>query len=78
MIHFFQFTMLLVIFVIVLNATLKIFDISFSKPRPRNSMFIHPVYKEDKIISLHIYIYNFNLHGMVYDIYMIYLIKGKH
>ena len=42
--------------------TLKIFDISFSEPPPRNSMFINLVYNEDKIIAfLYIYIYS-NLH----------------
>ena len=48
---FFQFTILLVIFVTVLDAppSLKIFNIRFSKPTSRNSMFIHLVYNKDKI-----------------------------
>ena len=48
---FFQFTILLVIFVTVLDAppSLKIFNIRFSKPSSRNSMFIHLVYNKDKI-----------------------------
>ena len=41
----------LVIFVIVLNATLKMFEISFSKPPSRNYMFIQLMHIEDKIIS---------------------------
>ena len=42
---FFQFTVLLVMIVIV-----KMFDISFIKPPSRNSMLFHLVYNEDKII----------------------------
>ena len=48
---FFQFTILRVIFVTVLDAppSLKIFTIHFSKPSSRNFMFIHLVYNKDKI-----------------------------
>ena len=52
--------LVLVSFVVVLIAPL--FDITFSKPPPRNSMFIQLLYNEDKIIAfLDIYIC-FNLH----------------
>ena len=40
--------------------TLKMFDISFSKPSSRNSVIIHVAYNEDKIIYF-LYIF-FNLH----------------
>ena len=57
----FQFTIIVVIFVITLNGPL--FDISFSKLPSRKSMFTQLVYNEDKIISfLYIDIY-FNLEG---------------
>ena len=39
--------------------TLKLFDISFSKPPSRNSMIIHLVYNEDKMIYFLIFIYLF-------------------
>ena len=58
---FFQFTILLAIFVIVRNAPLLkclTLDISFGKLASRNSIVIHLVYKEDKIIYfLYIFIH---------------------
>ena len=50
----------------------KMFDISFIKTPPRNSMFIHLVYKDDKTISF-IYIFILNLVLVILIIY-----KGKH
>ena len=54
--YFFQFAILLVIFVVVLNAPILKFLRSASVQYPLETfMFIHLVYNETKMTSLHIY-----------------------
>ena len=66
--------------VLLFGITLKMFDISFSKSPSRNSLIIHMVYNEDKIIyflcvyfNLHIYRYYIFMYLLYINIFIYYL-----